>query len=96
MMAANLTTELVHRQELREQAEIRTEILAGTQPARCRLGLYRGSPASEASEFVLVSGFAVDLAGARELRSAIALAIYRLEALDTTADADLVGDDLPY
>ncbi len=70
--------EIIHRIELREQAEIRVELIAGS---RCRLGIYRASPsASEVAGMVLTSGFAVDLDGARQLRSSLALAIVKLES----------------
>jgi hypothetical protein len=80
-MHANLQAppEIIHRLELRESSEIRVELIAGQ---RCRLGVYRGSPsATDASDLILVAGFALDVAGARELRSALALAIVRLEAV---------------
>lgn len=60
---------IVHEQPLRESASIRVEILADS---RIRTGLWRDD--------VLVAGFAMSAADARELRSALGLAIREVEA----------------
>lgn len=68
----------VHAQPLRESAELRVETLGDE---RIRLGLWRRSAAStDPADFALVAGFAVSASDARELRSALALAISEVEA----------------
>lgn len=73
---------LVHRLELRHPVELRVELLdGGTEGIRCRLGLYRGSPAHP-DDLILTSGFALTVDSVRELKSALGLAVLQMTADD--------------
>lgn len=75
-----MTSKVIHESPLRESASLRVEIL---RHRRIRIGLWRRSPASvDPEDFSLASGFAVSIEDARELRSALALAVAELEATD--------------
>ena len=77
-MPTKLAGIIVHRQPLRESADVRVERL---DDGRIRLGLWRRSPASrDPDDFVLASGFAVDLEGARELRNGLTMALHHSPA----------------
>lgn len=73
-----MPSKLIHTQPSRECAERRVEVLDDTV---IRIGLWRGSAAAtDPVDFVMVSGFALNVDDARELRAAIGLAITEIEA----------------
>lgn len=75
-----MTSKVIHESPLRESAALRVEILKGR---RIRTGLWRRSASSvDPDDFTLTAGFALSIEEARELRSALGLAISTLEADD--------------
>ena len=78
MTKLNTAPAAVHTVPTGERAELRVELLPN---GRLRLGLFRGSPTTaNPADFVLVSGFGVDLEQAKSLRDGLALGIRQLEA----------------